>query len=248
MKKKLITQIDTRWRMMPRYDGRAVDTLEELDLAIVDCLDDPTDKNKIMALNAQQKFNHAVQGLIDDGVILRRKDNYSVGDYGCWDCCMCMVAHDLNARFYRNNQRDGLLPTPPNFIDAMRSWQILSFIGYTFDLVIDPITLVTNNKVQLFMHEDYGAEGVQLSKSALLSYALRHRQYVCMVACVKGHASYGGKDSTHWVMIDAPKDSPTLMMRDPSKNKRTKFNYRKLYTLCLYATPKNMKSIYAVDR
>tara|TARA_R110000782_G_scaffold30891_20_gene76642 strand:- start:625 stop:1371 length:747 start_codon:yes stop_codon:yes gene_type:complete len=243
MSKKLITQIDTRWRMTPRYDDLAVDTLDELDLAIVDCLDEPTDKNKTIVLKAQHQFNHAVQRLIDEGILLRRKGNYSVEDYGCWDCCMCMVAHDLNIRLYRNNHRNGLIPTPPNFIEALRSWQIMSFIGYTFDLVIDPMTLVTKNKVQLFMHEDYGINGISPRESALLSYALRYRQHVCIVACVKGHASYGDKDSTHWVMIDVQEDSQTLMMRDPSKNKRTKFNYRKLYTLCLYASPKSMQSL-----
>ncbi len=248
MKKALITQIDTRWRMTPRYDVRAVDTLDELDVAIVDCLDEPTDKNKLMAITAQQQFNHAVQRLIDDGIVLSRKGNYSVEDYGCWDCCMCMVAHDLDARFYRNNQRYGLTPTPPHFIDALRSWQILSFIGYTFDLVIDSITLVTRNKVQLFMHQDYGINGISPKESSLLSYALRHRQHVCIVACVRGHSSYGDKDSTHWVMIDASKESPTLMMRDPSKNKHKRFNYRKLYTLCLYATPKSMQLLLSADQ
>lgn len=247
MTRKLISQIDVRWRMTPRYYVYAVESLDELDIAIKERLDKPSNKTKIIALKSLQRFNHAVHQLIDEGVELRRKDNYSIEDYGCWDCCMCMVAHDLNARFYQYDRRQGLQPTPTNLIEAMRSWQILSLIGYTFDLVIDPITLVTNNKVQLFMHEDYGVEGILPRESALLSYALRNRQHVCIVACVKGHASYGDKHSTHWVIIDAPKDSKTLMMRDPSKNKRSKFKYRRLYTLCLYTNQKNMRSLLRVE-
>jgi len=247
MKRILITQIDRRWRMTPRYDVRAVDALEKLDLAIMDCLDKPTAKNKKRAFIAQQKFNQAVQHLIDNGIVLRRKHNYSVEDYGCWECCLCMVAHDFKACFYRYGQHHGLIPTPPNMIAAMRSWQILSLLGYSFDLVIDPVSVVTNKQVQLMMHQDYGIGGVKPSKAALLSYALRYRQHVCIVACVKGHPCFGDKENTHWVVIDAHKSTCTLMMRAPAKNKPVKFNYRKLYMLCVYATPKSMQSIFTAD-
>lgn len=247
MHKTLITQIDPKWRMTPRYDVGAVDTLEGLDFAILNCLKEPTDKKKSKAFFAQQQFNHSIQRLIEDGGVLRRNDNYSVEDYGCWDCCLCMVAHDLNARFYRYGKGRSLAPTPPNLIEALRSWQVLSLIGYSFDLVTDPMSLVTHNKVQLFMHEDYGIKGISPTKSALLTYALRHKEAVCIVASVEGHASYGNKDSTHWVVIDVANDSQTLMMRDPSKKKPSKFTYRKLYTLCLYATPKSIQSLLRVD-
>lgn len=246
MKKKLITQIDPRWRDCVRYDGPAADALQGLDDILLAYLERPTPEGKAAALKAEGKLSRAIRAMIERGGMLRGKGSYSIYDYGCWDCCVCMVAADFSAKLFEYQKDTPLVPTPPNLIKVLHSWQIITPIAYLDEVVIDPVSVVTRGAVQLVLHEDYGASGAPVSRSRLLSFALEHREYVRIVAAVWGHPFGGKKSGTHWVVIDGDDgiSISKLMMRDPSVGSPVHFNFRKLYTLCIYSTRSHIGRIF----
>lgn len=246
MKKSLITQINQRWHQQSRYDGVAVDALQSLDEAIFNVLEKPAATNRLEAYRAQAEFNQAVQRLIQRGRLTQGRHQYPIKNYGCWDCCLCMVAADFRQQLYEYGTGKGLPPTPPHFLKVMRSWQILSVLGYLNDIVVDPMAVITRGRVQLLLHEDYGVQGIALAKSPLLRFALQHRDRVTIVANVRGHAIRGDRH-THWIVLD-PLGADLvagLMMRDPAKPRIGRCTYRRLYALCLYTTPRHARGILA---
>lgn len=250
MRKRLISQIDKRWRNDARYDKRVVDALAELDDTIYDLLEKPSKGNKKTAVFAQKRFNQAMETFIARGALQKGSYSYPIKNYGCWDCCMCMVISDFQQRLFEYGRRQGLSVTPLHFLKVMRSWQILSCLGYQDEVVIDPVSVVTKGRVQLVLHEDYGKHGVSLADAPLLHFALRHRKVISIAACVKGHAMLGNKPSTHWIVLDpiGPTLEQGMMMRDPLKTEKTRCSYRKLYTLCLYSTPRQARRLLSQPR
>ncbi len=247
MAKKLISQIDKRWSMYSRYETRATDSLADLDNELFMLLEKPTANRRKNALRALADFTQQVEKLIKRGEVLHGRGTYHINNYGCWDCCMCMVAADFNVLFYPYEKRQGLLPTPPHFLTVMRSWQMLSVVGYCDDIVTDAMTVITRGRVQLFMHEDYGINGVGFSDSILLRYALQHHRDLTIVACVKDHPLFGSKPATHWIVIDpaGTELSDGLNMRDPAILEIKQLSYRRLYTLCLYTSAEHTSTLLA---
>ncbi len=245
MKKRLISQIDQRWFLDARYDMRSVDALGVLDNKIVRLLDNPTTKNKQSAAKALTVFFKAVEKLIKCGYLTKAYSNYSIFGYGCWDCCMCMVLSDFEQSLLECGAHSPLRPTPPNFLRVLRSWQLLSVLGYQTDIVIDLMAVITRSRIQLVLHEDYGTRGITADESPLLQFARRYHKDITLVACVKDHHTLGKKPATHWIVLDpaGPELSDGIMMRDPAKAEIKRFSYRKLYTLCLYSTPKLARTI-----
>ena len=83
-----------------------------------------------------------------------------------------MQQNDLNTTDNRDyNNKKKLNTDPVGVIQALRSWQILSPIGYSYDLFNDPVSIISRGKMQLIMHEDYGKDGVDRL------YSFRHRQH-----------------------------------------------------------------------
>ncbi len=247
MTKKLISQIDKRWHLVSRQDKHSADALAGLDFDIINVLDNPSTRNKQYAIAALAKFTQSVEKLIDRGKVLNGKRTYTIYNYGCWDCCLCMVATDFKQRLFEYGKSRGLTPTPQNFLRVLRTSQILSVIGFQFEIALDVMSIITRSRVQLVMQEDYGRRGVRASNSPLLKFALRHRKDLTIVACVKDHAVFGNKPGTHWVILDPVGSdiSDGLMMRDPAKTSIKPFRYRRLYMLCLYSTRKQAQALLA---
>lgn len=149
MKKILISQIDERWHKDSRYDRRSVDALGNLDEKIMQTLDNPTTQNKQAAMIALTGFTSAVESLINRGTLRRSYRTYSIFGYGCLDCCLCMVVSDFKQTLFEYKSRNGLPPTPKNFLKVLRSWQILSVVGYQYEMILDLVSVMTNSRVQL---------------------------------------------------------------------------------------------------
>lgn len=237
MKRMLFTQTHPHWRNLPRYHEQSAEQLEALDEAIQACIKYPNKKNKDIAKDAACQFIQAVEVLIDEGFKPGRRQNYSVELYGCWDCCMAMIMSDHNIFLYEYGQRRRLLPNPANLITTLSSWQIMSPIGYAYDLIIDPIVVITRSRLQLFVHQDYGEEGVGIGPLRESLMVLSRRQGLSVVVAVKGHPIFGDKETTHWVVLHTTDSDKTrhLMMRDPRRQKIDRFCYRKIYVLCVYS-------------
>ena len=198
-------------------------------------------------MKAQQEFSQAMETFIERGSLQKGSYSYPIKNYGCWDCCMCMVVSDFKQLLFEYGRKRGIPVTPQNFLKVVRSWQIMSVVGYQDEFVTDPMAVITKGRVQLLLHEDYGRKGVSLANSPLLRFALRHRKAVSIVACVSSHAVMGHRPGTHWIVLDpaGPDFEHGIMMRDPLKTMKTRCRYRRIYTLCLYSTPNQARQLLA---
>ncbi len=240
MKRIQFTQTDLRWRSIPCHHEQSTETLEKLDEAIQTCLKQSSKRNRHRAEQAAHQFYQAVCVFINEGFRPGRRQKYSIEKYGCWICCLCMIAHDHNIHFYEygKRKRKRLPPNPGSLIATLRSWQLLSPIGYTYDLIIDPITVVTRGALQLFWHRDYGEEGTSISLLRASLIALCRQPAFSVMVAVRGHPVFGYKDATHWVVLDSRGSDKEiqLMMRDPGRKSKARFSYRKVYVVCIYTT------------
>ncbi len=238
MKLILFNQTDPKWRSLPRYHEQSTETLEALDEAIQTNLIQASKRNKHKAMRAARHFYQAVCVFINEGFKPGRSQNYSIEKYGCWECCLCMIAHDHNIHFYEYSKRTKLSPNPKTLIATLRSWQLLSPIGYSYDLVIDPISVMTRSKLQLRLHQDYGEHGISMGALRDALIALCRQQTLSVMVAVRGHPIFSHKDVTHWVVLDVvgPDRNKQIMMRDPYRKNRARFRFRKIYVVCVYTT------------
>lgn len=240
------SQRDEKWKFIKRYHQSASDSLQGLDESIRQCLKKKSDSNQKEAWEAFGHFTQAISDLIENGLNNEKgTSGYSVFDYGCWDCAIAMVIANFNAKVYIYDKRNGKDTNPATFIDALRSWQILSPIGFYYDIFIDPISIITKGKVQLYLHEDYGKDGENAQKATVFQDAISLGDKVGIAVCVKGHPSLGIKTKSHWVYIDPQSITGDIKMFDPDKpaNKKTpsKFTYKKIYEVCVYSTRGNIE-------
>ena len=234
-----------------------------MDKAILKVIDKNTRDNetKNVAYKALLSFTNNISDLIENGMNEREEytDGYSVHDYGCWDCTMSMIISHFNGRVYEYGkpESDSIPIHPKNFIKSLRSWQLLSPIGYSFDIMNDPIAVITKRKVQLVLHEDYGARGRIVKNATVFQHALKLNKLVGIAICVQGHPFLGRGDDPHWVYIDPVSSPDKVLIYDPSSNYdkdssitinqedyKNKDGNVKIYEVCVYSTPNNIKDIF----
>ena len=245
-------QEEKEWRHLRRYHDQSADTLQELDQLILDSMNKPNNESiKIKAWEAFGKFTRGLADLIENGLSknVDYTSGYAIYNYGCWDCTMAMIISQFKKKVYQADKRKGQSANPKSFIESLRSWQILSPIGFAFDIVNDPVSIITKKEIQMFLHEDYGEMGEYVKSATILQYALRFGDKVGIAVCVKGHPSFGMKDKSHWVYIDPNSTNELVLMFDPStkvsnNNESTNFTYTKVYEICAYSTPENIQNIF----
>lgn len=242
------SQRDKKWKFIKRYHRSAADSLQELDESIRQCLNKNSDSNKKQAWEAFGRFTQGVSDLIENGIDNKKgTSGYSVFDYGCWDCAISMVIANFDAKVYMYDKRNGKITDPQSFIEALKSWQILSPIGFYYDIFTDPVSIITKGEVQLYLHEDYGEDGVNAKNATVFQDAINLGNKVGIAVCVKGHPSFGKKTNSHWVYIDSESTEYDIQMFDPDQpaNKKTpsKFSYKKIYEVCVYSTSSNIKKL-----
>ena len=248
MIKKFYSQIDPKWKYERRYHQESADSLQELDELILDYLQgtrDQPQKKKIQ--QALARFRSGIQSLIKDKLDKPIKTlGYSIYNYGCWECTIAMIIAQFEEMIYPEEEGVELEPTPTNLIYALRSWQILSLIGFSFDMVVDPVSVVTKANVQMYLHEDYGVNGSSIKDAVVFNYALfllKKIKKVGVAVCVEGHPSFGCGENAHWVYIDPESTCENLIVADPSEKAPAKFAYTKIYEVCVYSTSSQIKDI-----
>ncbi len=247
MDSRFFSQKDPRWAHLTRYHAKTADALQDIDEHIFDgILKQPGKVDYPLVWEAYGRFTAGIVDLLKQGLKETRRDGYTLFNYGCWDCSISMIVDQLDGCFYAYRSDIGLDPIPPNFIHALRSWQVLSVIGFNYDIVIDPVSLVTKSRVQMVLHEDYGVDGVPVKESGMLMYALDCNQQLGISVCVLGHSSLGDKEDTHWIV--AYDGEQGLMMRDPSLLAPTNFSYRKVYEVCVYCRDDDVTSVIGIKQ
>lgn len=252
-RKRHFSQIDRKWRNIPRYHQKSADALERLDRVLYELSTRYAEGLEEQARRALSRFKKEVNNLIDEGLRRGRNKNYSIELYGCWDCCICMIASDYQISFYTDIPQKRLEPTPENLLIALRSWRILSPIGYSHDIFTDPLAVITKARLQLFLHRDFGENGITVNQIAgnLINWC--QLMNISVVVAVKKHPVFGWENFTHWVVLDVAEEDKQskLMMRDPERRKIARFSYRKIFCVCIYSlvrgTKKRDESALSVD-
>jgi len=249
MKSRFFSQKDPRWANLPRYHAKSADALQELDEHVFSGVLVKAGKvDYPLIWEAYCRFTAGLAELLDQGPGEGSTEGYTLYDYGCWDCVICMIVDQLEEQFYEYESYTGLDPVPPNFIHALRSWQVLSVMGYAYDIVIDPVSVVTQSRVQMVLHEDYGVDGVTVKEASVLMHALDCKQQVGVAVCVLGHSSLGDKSDTHWVVVNRADKREGMMMLDPSLLAPARFNYRKIYEVCVYSRYDDVAGVMGVKQ
>ena len=265
MKKIFFSQVDPRWNYLHRYHKSSADDLQILDEKIIGCLNNPKNmRKKNQAWNAFGQFTKGVADLIESGMKDNKGDTsgYSIHDYGCWDCTIAMIIGHFEKKIYcydtdKSSGYSICKVTPETLVKSLRSWQILSPIGFYFDIFNDPMSIITNRKIQLFLHEDYGARGVDVKDAVVLLHALNLKDSVGIAMCVLGHPFFGTKEDTHWVFVDPESSPENIMIFDPSEpppedgsdmESSTQFEVkykkkRRVYEVCVYSTEDNIANM-----
>lgn len=263
---EFFSQSNPRWNYLQRYDESSSDSLEELDKAILKVIDNTTrnDSTKNVAYKVLFQFAKSVSDLIENGMNEKcgTDDNsahgYSIHEFGCWDCTMSMIISHFKERVYEygKSESESLPINPKNFIKSLRSWQLLSPIGYSFDIINDPIAIITKRKVQLVLHEDYGVRGRIVKNATVFQHALKLNKLVGIAVCVQGHPFLGKGYDPHWVFIDPESTPDKVDIYDPSsehdqkaaitinqKDYMNKDGNVKIYEVCVYSTPENINEV-----
>jgi hypothetical protein len=240
------SQKSNEWKSVSRYHQPSADSLGELDEAIQDCIRDINNPElKATARKALQDFSSSIDDLIDNGMNAKGDcSGYSILDYGCWDCTIAMLISDFGEKIYASESSSGTEPNPRNLVECLRSWQVLSPIAYSHDIVNDPISIITKSKIQMYLHEDYGGSGVAIKDATVFNYALESKRKVGIAACVKGHPSFGKRNTSHWIYIEPGSSKGNIIMRDPSRLSPEKFSYRKIYEVSVYTTSNEFRNIF----
>lgn len=249
MKSRFFSQKDPRWANLPRYHAKSSDALQELDEHVFsEVLVKAGKVDYPLIWEAYGRFTAGLVELLDEGMGEANEEGYTLYDYGCWDCVICMIVDQLDEHFYEYGSYTRLDPVPPNFIHSLRSWQVLSVMGFSYDIVIDPVSLVTHSRVQMVLHEDYGVDGVPVKEASVLMHALDCKQQVGIAVSVLGHSSLGSKKDTHWVVVNRADAREGLLMLDPSLVAPARFNYRKIYEVCVYTKYEDVAGVVGVKQ
>lgn len=247
MKPRFFSQKDPRWTYLARYHAKSADALQELDEHIfAGVLEKSGNVDYQLIWEAYGRFTAGLIELLGQGMSETSRNGYTIYDYGCWDCTISMIVDQLDGYFYEYGSHKGLDPTPITFIHSLRSWQVLSVIGFSYDIVVDPVSVVTQSQIQMVMHADYGARGVSVKDADVLNYALSKQVPLSIAVCVKGHSILGSKADTHWVAINPAEGGGQTIMRDPSCQGPSQFSYRRVYEICVYSTPDNIPRLLQV--
>ncbi len=244
--KKVFIQTDNKWKNVSRYHASASDSLSELDQMLTDRISGKEMPDGNVVLSEYVKFGQAIVDIIENG-LPNSTENYPLSDYGCWDCSVAMILNHFDVKIFDYNNKKKLNTDPVGVIQALRSWQILSPIGYSYDLFNDPVSIISRGKMQLIMHEDYGKDGVEAKEANLLNFAAKLKGNIGILVCVRGHAAFGEKSSSHWMSIDPEKleSDGKLFVCDPYHGKeQSLYKYGNLHEVCVYAKSNDIKNIF----
>lgn len=204
-------QTDRKYANTARYESATADALCELDSAIsaIGINQRAMSSNKHNdLLVALTRLNTAVLSFCDPSSRRDEDYTYSIRDYGCWDCSVANLLKELNVKVICAQGRRGISPDPCTVVQALHNWQLFGPTGFAYDLIHDPVCVITAGKIVLTLRRDFGKDPRPISESGLKAAHERLKANFPgssgILVCTGGHPMLDSNrrktetDNSHW--------------------------------------------------
>jgi len=170
------------------------------------------------AVHAQPNSDLGVEG-----------EDCTLGESGCWHVSVASMLSNFGQAYGVS------LFTPESFLRALRDEGMGTLTGYVSRPFVDPMSIVTNGKVQLYAFRDFGSKGVGSTSSELKQILdIVGNERFCAIINVQSHEFFGKKNS-HYVMVYKAQSSGYVMHDPDSKTNKSLFNsYKRIFQVTVY--------------
>ena len=225
----MYTQDDEKWGNLPWYDEDISALFENLTREIQ--LYSRNLDNSESLLNHSEKLHDKLNKIVESGA-LKQKSNpdETLAKSGCWHTS---VANMLAAFDILLDEEEA---TPQIFLNSLQNRMLGTLTGYTETPFVDPLSIITEGKVQLATYRNFGFEGVK-SNSAELHELMStvDSKTVSAIANVREHEILGKKGNPHYVLINRALGNNDYEIQDPGwPGKKYLKRYKRIYQLSVY--------------
>jgi hypothetical protein len=154
----------------------------------------------------------------------------TLGIDGCWHVAIASMLAQFGIR------SKGKLYDPTVLVHALRDRMLGTLSGYVQDPFVDPLSLITLGRVQLWRYRDFLRKGIKASDAELSNLLAEvDGQHVLAIANVGEHEFIEPKGNSHYILIRRC-DGDTVRIHDPGwrKYKNLLPHYNKIFQLFLY--------------
>ena len=177
-----------------------------------------------------RKLTEALHKVPDSQAVFG-SDKGTLGNDGCWHTALSSMLKRFEIQF------DGKPCNPKSFLYELRRRMLGTLSGYVEHPFVDPISMVTDGKVQLLRYRDFLQKGATSEHPDMRSLlADVDGKAVCAIANVQEHEFFGKSDNPHYVLV-IERSGATFRIHDPGWPKYKKLfskRYPRVYQLFLY--------------
>lgn len=221
----IFKQEDPRWRGLVWYHKPIDHAVAELTRAMHAYAENPGSTKRL--LKSAQRITTAIERLQKYPDINGAKRDGSLNSSGCWHVSVANMLRRFNVPLNK------LSPTPEAVVLQLRQHMLGTLTGYVSRPFVDPLSLLTKERVQLAEYRDFGKNGVTWSAKALRdALAPVKKEDRCAIVNVQGHEFLGREDS-HYILV-AGSSSNALVVEDPTTAAGVSPKYDKIYQISVY--------------
>ncbi len=189
------SQTDDNWKNYLWYDPK----VKPLFRKITECLHkyEKEGSHGKSLLNAMNKLNDKIIEIVNKGEYKHKHTNEgSMHESGCWHMSIANMLAIFKIKL------DGRLADPITLLWALKEHNLGSLTGFVEHSFVDPLSLITKDKVQLVKYRSFGAEGVGKKNKALLGLLNEIDENTCAIVNVGAHEFQSSNtDDCHYVLL-----------------------------------------------
>jgi hypothetical protein len=212
----LYVQEDKKWGHLLWYDKKIFEALKRVTKALHFYAEHSNSGQKL--INATQNFCSLINEIVSSAAYHQttRKAG-SLAKSGCWHTSIANMLTAFEVSLNGNHV------TPPILLKALQDSMMGTLTGYVEHPFIDPLSIITEGRVQLSRYRDFGRKGVGRNDTDLLDLlSTANGRTVCAIVNVNEHEFLGDGDS-HYVLVKGPIDGDYEMLDPGSPNKSRLF-------------------------
>lgn len=226
--KKLYVQDDEKWGHCLWYDEAIDKAFARVTRKLHSYAENPRKGQAL--LDAKQNLSDKIDTLVSTNAYRQTVSQAgSLAQSGCWHTSISNMLTLFNVNL------GGQPPTPLNLLETLKNHMLGTLTGYVKSPFVDPLSIITEGRVQLSRYRDFGIKGLDLDDDEIHRLLLNCNGVdQIAIVNVNGHEFFGG--DSHYVLIKGVADCD-YDFHDPGgddEQRRFKECFKTIYQISLY--------------